>query len=154
MLERFKDRIVRVSGITVFERMQEQLHSEDYKDSNCAGLTAYILGLIDRSWDIGTSWFMREFVNLHPEVLVALGDDEGTIVGNPNIANVCMLGDPRMPGHIVLYLGKLDGKIYTFGQSPRKKPEVEEYPHRWYNPFDNVWKINNPDEYYRIIPRG
>lgn len=154
-LEQFRERVIKLNGFQVYRRIEEQLSSKDYKESDCAGLTAYILGKIPISRDIGTPYFMERVINpILPHALIATGNKKQEISGCIDKANVCMFGNRIMPGHFNFLLGVHDGKIYCFGQVPGEKPEIQEYPNYWYDVFEKdiekSRRVNFPSEFYQV----
>lgn len=149
MLNQFKDRVVRQNGTEVFRRMEEQLVSNDWGNSNCFGLVAYVLGFKSRN----VTGFMFDRGNLdrlYSRHLVALGDEWGLIVGNREEANICFWRCPGLiPKHAAFYLGE----GYVFHQMPGDKPFTEQLPHTYCPRILGREVRLFPSEYYLIEPK-
>lgn len=143
-MKHFKDTVLQLHGEKVWHRIQEQMVSDDYKDSNCAGLAAYLLGLQDNSEYIDPADFMKEY-SFAGGSLVAVSDIKGNIAGDTDIADICVFGSPEYPGHIALFLGLMDRTVYTFDQISGGNVGFSEY-----TAYNNFKRLDFPRGFYNL----
>ncbi len=158
MLELFRDRVIERDGIEVYQRMEEQMNSDDTTSSDCAGLVAYVLGLIDENQLLGTLEFKARYIWTQPQALVAIGDQEGNVSEDPSSANVCMYGSPVCPVHYAIYLGVMGDGIFIFDKLIGEKPKVRTAVIEWLTLSEHEAIFNPtirlPDVYYKLNHNG
>ncbi|MFC1696765.1 hypothetical protein ACFL1H_00375 [Nanoarchaeota archaeon] len=106
-LETFRKKIIENLSEKIYDRMEEQVNSNDYINSNCMGLVAYTLGLTD------SNRFMeyKELLELlmHNGGMCGRYNTNGCFEGKPWEGNVILFEDYEffLPVHSALYIGKI-----------------------------------------------
>lgn len=150
-LDNYSDHIVRTSNEKVLERMQEELHNENYSGITCAGLVLRLLGYDMYPKDMGTLATLA--AGLSRCETVAGRDESGKIHGNPSKSNVCLYYLEGLPIHMVMYLGVHGDRDYAFGKMLEHKSRVHPASVHLKTLFDSSGGLLiEPTVFYHVNP--
>ncbi len=82
----------------------------------------YLLGMQDSNKAVSIDDFLNQYGSIRSETLRAIGDVNVDDRGNRGNSNVIVYLDFGLPTHVALYLGKINGIHYEFGQWKKGKP--------------------------------